>query len=96
MPARRVLTSARCMPAPFLSGEVVGAEQISENKDARRVERSGRRCCSHRPLTVRPGCDRGVPPYPPDVDCADVGGPVQVLGSDPHGLDADRDGLGCE
>jgi hypothetical protein len=39
------------------------------------------------------GC---VPPYPPDVDCADVGGPVSVYGSDPHGLDADGDGVGCE
>ncbi|MDP2710362.1 MAG: excalibur calcium-binding domain-containing protein [Solirubrobacteraceae bacterium] len=39
------------------------------------------------------GC---VPPYPPDVNCADVSGPVQVLGSDPHGLDRDGDGIGCE
>lgn len=39
------------------------------------------------------GC---VPPYPPDVDCPDIGGPVQVLGSDPHGLDRDSDGVGCE
>jgi hypothetical protein len=37
-----------------------------------------------------------VPPYPPDVDCPDVGQLVQVLGSDPHGLDADQDGVGCE
>lgn len=39
------------------------------------------------------GC---VPPYPPDVDCPDVDGPVTVTGSDPHGLDADNDGEGCE
>ncbi|MBW8059285.1 MAG: hypothetical protein FVQ78_02930 [Solirubrobacterales bacterium] len=39
------------------------------------------------------GC---VPPYPPDLDCADIGGPVEVYGSDPHGLDADGDGVGCE
>jgi hypothetical protein len=41
-----------------------------------------------------------VPPYPPDVDCADIRAlgiaPVQVVGSDPHRLDADDDGLGCE
>jgi hypothetical protein len=46
------------------------------------------------------GCDENysgcVPPYPPDVDCAEVGGSVTVLGSDPHGLDADSDGVGCE
>lgn len=37
-----------------------------------------------------------VPPYPPDVDCADVGGPVRVGGRDPHALDADGDGMACE
>jgi endonuclease YncB( thermonuclease family) len=43
------------------------------------------------------GC---VPPYPPDLDCADIRalgiGPVRVIGSDPHGLDGDGDGYGCE
>ena len=43
------------------------------------------------------GC---VPPYPPDVDCADIRAlgiaPVRVTGSDPHRLDGDRDGFGCE
>ena len=44
------------------------------------------------------GC---VPPYPPDLDCADVRAlgirtPVRVVGSDPHRLDGDGDGLGCE
>jgi hypothetical protein len=46
------------------------------------------------------GCDPNysgcVPAYPPDVDCAEVGGSVSVYGSDPHGLDADADGVGCE
>lgn len=52
------------------------------------------------PPPAAPSCDPGysgcVPPFPPDVDCADVAGPVQVTGSDPHGLDRDRDGLACE
>jgi endonuclease YncB( thermonuclease family) len=43
------------------------------------------------------GC---VPPYPPDVDCADIRAlgiaPVRVIGDDVHGLDGDGDGLGCE
>jgi hypothetical protein len=43
-----------------------------------------------------PGYTPCVPTYPPDVDCPDVGGPVTVTGSDPHGLDADGDGVGCE
>lgn len=43
-----------------------------------------------------PGYDPCVPPYPPDVNCADVDGPVRVTGADPHGLDADGDGVACE
>lgn len=31
-----------------------------------------------------------------DVDCADVYDAVEVYGSDPHGLDGDGDGFGCE
>jgi endonuclease YncB( thermonuclease family) len=48
----------------------------------------------------RRGCEPGyspcVPPYPPDVDCGDLDGPVRVTGRDPHGLDADGDGTACE
>lgn len=47
-----------------------------------------------------PECDSSysgcVPPYPPDIDCGEISGPVAVYGSDPHGLDADGDGSGCE
>jgi hypothetical protein len=43
-----------------------------------------------------PGYDPCVPPYPPDVDCADVDGPIAVSGDDAHGLDRDGDGVGCE
>ena len=43
------------------------------------------------------GC---VPPYPPDVDCADIRAlgiaPVRVIGTDVHRLDGDGDGCGCE
>jgi hypothetical protein len=31
-----------------------------------------------------------------DLDCADAGGPVEIYGSDPNGLDRDGDGIGCE
>ena len=43
-----------------------------------------------------PGYAPCVPAYPPDLDCADVGGPVSVTGTDPHGLDGDGDGTACE
>ena len=47
------------------------------------------------------GCAAGytpcVPPYGPDLDCPDVGGPIRVTGNDdPHGLDRDGDGVACE
>lgn len=31
-----------------------------------------------------------------DLDCVDIGRPVYVAGTDPHNLDADDDGIGCE
>jgi hypothetical protein len=34
-----------------------------------------------------------VPPYPPDIDCSDLPGPVRVVGSDPLNLDRDGDGV---
>ncbi len=37
-----------------------------------------------------------VPSPPPDLDCSDIGGSVRVGSSDPHRLDADGDGVGCE
>jgi endonuclease YncB( thermonuclease family) len=43
-----------------------------------------------------PGYQPCVPAYPPDLDCADVGGPVTVAGPDPHALDGDGDGRACE
>jgi micrococcal nuclease len=43
-----------------------------------------------------PGYDPCIPPYPPDLDCGDVDGPIQVTGDDPHGFDADGDGIGCD
>lgn len=50
-----------------------------------------------------PGYSPCIPPGP-DVDCAGgsgngpryVQGPVRVTGSDPYGLDANGDGVGCE
>lgn len=62
--------------------------------------RSGISSSAHRPTATisecAPGYDPCVPPYPPDVDCPDLAGPVSVRGADPHRLDADGDGTGCE
>jgi endonuclease YncB( thermonuclease family) len=43
-----------------------------------------------------PGYSPCIRPYPPDLDCPDIGRPVRVTGSDPHGLDRDGDGIACE
>ncbi len=37
-----------------------------------------------------------IPPPPPDLDCGDLRIGVRVIGDDPHGLDRDGDGVGCE
>ena len=38
-----------------------------------------------------------IPPGAPDLDCDDVGATnFSVAGPDPHGFDADSDGIGCE
>jgi Flp pilus assembly pilin Flp len=51
-------------------------------------------------------CEEGyegvcLPPAPPDLSCEDIVAlgvpvPVAVVGSDPHHLDPDGNGLGCE
>jgi endonuclease YncB( thermonuclease family) len=69
------------------------------------ADRGSKPVCPTRPLgfagtSQQGGCAPGyapcVPAFPPDVDCADVGGPVTVSGTDPHGLDGDGDGTACE
>ena len=50
----------------------------------------------------KPGCDPSYPDFcikspPPDLDCSDISKKnFKVTGSDPHGFDADNDGIGCE
>ncbi len=70
-------------------------------REERQAEREARRAAKEAEeaeavSACEPGYSPCVPTYPPDVDCAEVGGPVSVTGSDPHGLDADGDGVGCE
>ena len=52
------------------------------------------------PPQPQPGCDSNytpcIPAYPPDLDCGEIGISVTVIGGDPHGLDRDNDGWGCE
>jgi hypothetical protein len=54
------------------------------------------------PDSGNPDCDPSypdfcIPPPPPDLDCSEVNGTdFTVEGDDPHGFDADGDGIGCE
>lgn len=72
-----------------------------EARERRRREREARQAPPEEPAPDESdACDSNysgcVPVYPPDVDCPDVDGPVTVIGGDPHRLDADNDGEGCE
>jgi len=53
------------------------------------------------PVATTAGCDANYTPcIPPfangDLNCENLGFPVTVTGADPHGLDRDGDGVGCE
>jgi PKD repeat protein len=54
------------------------------------------------PIPEEPVCDPSYPdlciaPPPPDLGCDDITArDFEVVGSDPHGLDGDNDGIGCE
>ena len=53
-------------------------------------------------VEATPSCDESYPdvciaPYPPDLDCGEIGySNFRVVGDDPHGFDRDNDGIGCE
>jgi hypothetical protein len=82
----------------------------TEPTPATREAGGGKRVSCEKPSTGGDGggnCTAGYSPcIPPgsDVDCAGgsgngpryVDGPVYITGSDPYGLDADGDGVGCE
>lgn len=61
-------------------------------------------CLPQYPRTVS-GEEICIPPPPPDLDCDDIGKAVVVVydlnsandaDNDPHKLDSDGDGVGCE
>lgn len=51
---------------------------------------------------TKSSCDPSYPAvcieqYPPDLDCDEISySDFMVIGNDPHGFDADNDGIGCE
>jgi len=76
---------------------VVGSDPHGFDKD-----NDGIGCEVGSPSSSTPSCDPSypdvcIPPYPPDLDCGEIGySNFRVVGSDPHGFDRDNDGIGCE
>jgi len=80
--------------------------EVSERREARRLEREEERALiaaeeeEFEEEELGGGCDPNytgcVPDTGYDVDCDEVSGPVEVIGTDVDGLDADGDGIGCE
>jgi hypothetical protein len=97
--ARSSYRAAKARAAERARARRVAAEQRRQAAAQRRRERQVAAQPSPEPSAGN-SCDPNysgcVPPYPPDVNCPQVDGPVQVLGSDPHGLDRDNDGIACE
>jgi len=81
---------ARRLDAAFASADTPSCSKaapvplVQQRKPA---EQSGGNCM--------PGYDPCLPVLG-DMNCPDIGHPVQVTGSDPYGLDRDGDGVGCD
>lgn len=88
--ARYLRAESRAQAANRALWGTCGGPDVPKEKPAPEPgKRSGGGNCAE-------GYDPCVPPYPPDVDCADVDGPIRVTGEDPHGLDGEGDGIACE
>lgn len=97
--ARSSYRAAKARAAERARARRVAVEQRRQAAEQRRREQQAAAQAPPEPSAGN-SCDPNysgcVPPYPPDVNCPQVDGPVQVLGSDPHGLDRDNDGIACE
>jgi len=91
-----------CGEIGYSNFKVVGDDQHGFDKD-----NNGIGCEVGSPQTSNPvesttSCDESypdvcIPPYPPDLDCGEIGySNFKVVGDDQHGFDGDNDGIGCE
>lgn len=98
--ADRLLTAARAAKAARRG--LWGACPGTLLDPSRAIETRQKDSSPPGPVRSRGGCDSSyptvcIPPYPPDLDCDDVPHRrFKVVGTDPHGFDGDRDGVGCE
>ena len=86
------LTDVRVRDAAAQAVKILGASTYSARRQQPRAEANPKRTSAH----CASGYEGACLPIGRDVDCADVGHPVLVFGSDPHRLDGDNDGVGCE
>lgn len=103
--ATTILVEAVLPDGGVLSEEVIVTRTLTGEQQARRDAREAQReqdLAEPEPPApeATDDCDPNysgcVPVFPPDVNCPDVAGPVDVVGDDPHGLDRDGDGVACE
>ena len=108
--AAKVAISAAAVLVVF--GVFVGVgtnQQAQERTDYKRTLEesvSSESSSPSQPAPVQPtqekNCDKSYPtvcihPYPPELNCKDIPySNFQVFQPDPHGFDADKDGIGCE
>lgn len=80
----------------YKNGKETGREQVSSEITKPPVTE----VTSIGTKTASSNCDPNYSPCIPnvsyDLDCADIGFTVRVIGSDRHRLDRDKDGYGCE
>ena len=95
-------TSAAPSPSPTASPSVTATEEPDEDSRAA-VPPKPKKSNKPKPASQEPAsdCDPNysgacVPIVSFDLDCADIGESVTVVGSDIHRFDADGDGAGCE
>lgn len=89
-------------PSPTSSPSVTATEEPDEDSQAV-VPPKPKKSKKPKPASEEPvsNCDPNysgacVPIVSWDLDCADIGESVTVIGSDIHRFDADGDGAGCE
>jgi len=86
-----------CDEIYYSNFRVIGSDPHGFDKD-----NDGIGCEVGSPQSSAPTCDPSypdvcIPPYPPDLNCGDIGySNFRVIGDDPHGFDGDNDGIGCE
>ena len=91
-----------CDEIGYSNFKVVGDDQHGFDTDYNGIGCEVGSPQSSNPVESTPSCDSSYPdvciaPYPPDLDCGEIGySNFSVVGDDPHGFDGDNDGIGCE